>query len=76
MECNACGLNFAATKEGHYIAREKEGKGFSSLSGMEATIFDAFDCPRCGCQIIVQERKRQIKEEAVAYEVTEVVEET
>ena len=76
MKCNACGLNFEATKEGHYIAREKGSKGFSNLSGTEEPIFDAFDCPRCGCQIIVQERKRHIKEEAVAYEVTEDAEET
>lgn len=70
MKCNVCGFEFEATKERHYIAREKGSKGFSTLSGSEETIFDAFDCPCCGCQIIAQERKRQME----GYEAAEVTE--
>lgn len=62
MKCNVCGLDFEATKERHYIARENGSKGFSNLSGREEPIFDAFDCPCCGCQAIAQERKRNLVE--------------
>ena len=27
-------------------------------SNDETGLFDAFDCPQCGCQVIAQERKR------------------
>ena len=60
MKCSVCGFEFEAVKEIHYIARVKGSKGFSNFFG--ETIFDAFDCPKCGCQIVVQERKRILEE--------------
>lgn len=62
MKCSVCGFEFEAVKEIHYIARVKGNKGFSNLFGEEESIFDAFDCPKCGCQIVVQERKRRLEE--------------
>ncbi|UWN76539.1 hypothetical protein [Anaerotruncus colihominis] len=61
MKCSVCGFEFEAAKEIHYIARVKGSKGFSNLFGEEESIFDAFDCPKCGCQIAVQERKRKLE---------------
>lgn len=60
MKCNVCGFGFEATKERHYIARDTSKLGLAALSGEEAILFDAFDCPYCGCQIISQERKRKV----------------
>lgn len=58
MECNVCGNNFTPNKDIHYVARDVTGIGFSTMSGQEAELYDAFDCPACGCQIIANVRKR------------------
>lgn len=60
--CNVCGRDFPLISEEHYVARNKDREGGqigSIIAGKEEpTIFDAFDCPHCGCQNIMQERKR------------------
>lgn len=49
LKCKACGCMIEATKESHYIARDP---------GIVCpTLYDAFDCPNCGVQCIVGERK-------------------
>jgi len=57
--CKICGRDFPLIAEEHYVARDSEKKGvIPALSGQEeATQYDAFDCPHCGCQNIMQERK-------------------
>lgn len=57
--CKICGHGFEPTKEGHYIARDPGVTGaFSGLgSHDEDHLYDAFDCPNCGCQYIAQDRK-------------------
>lgn len=52
LHCNICGLIFSPNKRTHYIARDTKG-----IVG-EPKYYDAFDCPVCGRQIIVGERKR------------------
>lgn len=59
MKCNVCGFEFELNQENHYVARNVRKYGFVNLSGTEEELFDAFDCPACGCQIILQERKRR-----------------
>lgn len=59
--CNVCGKAFNLIVERHYIARDMEKTGMSEfLSHQEVKCYDAFDCPFCGCQVIIQERKREV----------------
>lgn len=58
--CAVCGRDFPLIFEEHYVARDVEKTGIMpTLTGQtEYVIYDAFDCPHCGCQNIVQSRKR------------------
>lgn len=58
VECKSCGHVFELTEQWHYIAREKTEMFLIASNKMEPTLYDAFDCPNCGCQYIVNERKR------------------
>lgn len=58
ITCKVCGHVFELTKERHYIAREKTELFLIASNKMEPTLYDAFDCPNCGCQCITKERKR------------------
>lgn len=57
LKCKACGKEFEANLVRHYVAKDNGPVGIC-LSGTEVNLYDAFDCPVCGCQIIVQKRKR------------------
>nr|DAQ44381.1 MAG TPA: rubredoxin iron binding domains containing a [Caudoviricetes sp.] len=61
LECKVCGTKFNAVIEKHYIARDNGKIGaISALLGPtdEECLYDAFDCPICGCQVIAKDRKR------------------
>lgn len=60
--CNVCGAEFKLIAIQHYIARGNDVQGaFAALgSHDEPDIYDAFDCPYCGCQYIAQARKRKL----------------
>ena len=60
LKCKICGTEFSAIKERHYIARDNGKIGLSSAFGSndEEKIYDSFDCPMCGCQVVAQDRKR------------------
>ena len=53
--CKVCGRDFALIKEEHYIAKHDDKEGvIPAFAGREAQrLYDAFDCPHCGCQNIV-----------------------
>ena len=60
LVCKICGTKFNAVIERHYLARDN-GKTSLALafgSNSEESLYDAFDCPMCGCQVIAKERKR------------------
>lgn len=61
LKCKICGTEFPPIRERHYISRDltKTGLAAAFESSDEPMLFDAFDCPNCGCQIITQQRKRQ-----------------
>lgn len=62
LKCKICGTEFPAIEERHYIARDNIRTGaVVALSKDEEKIYDAYDCPTCGCQIIAQERKRNFE---------------
>lgn len=59
MKCKICGCEFTPVIDKHYIARDAGESGLATaFKTLEGKIYDAFDCPLCGCQIVVQERKR------------------
>lgn len=59
IKCKVCGNEFAPNVDSHYVSRDKAVTGFKAISGSEeVTLYDTFDCPYCGCQAVVGERKR------------------
>lgn len=59
LKCKICGCEFNAVKERHYISRDNGKIGLTTMFGSnpENRLYDTFDCPVCGCQIVAQERK-------------------
>ena len=57
--CKVCGRDFPLIIEDHYVARGVEKRGVIAAISMqeEALQYDVFDCPHCGCQNVMQERK-------------------
>jgi len=62
LKCKICDCEFVPEKKEHYVARTDGKTGVVSMfqSNDETGLFDAFDCPQCGCQVIAQERKRSL----------------
>ena len=58
--CKICGLEYELKVGNHYISRDPGRTGVISAlaGGQEEVLYDTFDCPHCGCQNVVQERKR------------------
>lgn len=52
--------NLMQSLKKHYIARDNGKTGLAVAFGStnEEGLYDAFDCPMCGCQVIAKERKR------------------
>ena len=60
LKCKICGKEFEANLDRHYVARDNGKTGLTvAISNYEEKLYDAFDCPACGCQVVAQERKRQ-----------------
>ena len=58
-ECVVCGRLIPLIVENHYVATDKDRTGLSSaINREEPELYDCFDCPHCGCQNVIQERKR------------------
>lgn len=66
VECQCCGTMFTPTKELHYIAKDATPQRHLLLAAAETKQYDAFDCPGCGCQIVVGERLRPVDEAVFA----------
>lgn len=58
--CKICGRDFPLISEERYTARDEQKIGFTPMitGENEPKLFDAIDCPHCGCQNVLQERKR------------------
>lgn len=55
MTCDVCGRDFPLVAERRYTAE-------SGLCSMGA-VYDAIDCPHCGCQNVLQLRYRAVNKE-------------
>lgn len=63
LKCKVCGKEFEANMDRHYISRDEVRTGaLANLSNSEVKLYDSFDCPSCGCQVLAQERKREVCE--------------
>lgn len=61
IKCKVCECEFVPEKKEYYISRDEVKVGLSNLAGgMEEKIYDTFDCPQCGCQNVMGERKRSL----------------
>ena len=60
--CQVCGRDFPLIAEEAYVARDVERSGIAAVvtGEVEAAWYDAIDCPHCGCQNVLQERKRPV----------------
>ena len=59
IKCKVCEHEFTPVIDKHYVARDDGEYGIvTAFKSTEGKLYDSFDCPACGCQIIVQERKR------------------
>ena len=59
IKCKVCGCEFTPVINKHYVARNYGERGIvTAFKSTEGKLYDSFDCPACGCQIIAQERKR------------------
>ena len=62
--CDVCGRDFPLIAEERYTVRGAEKSGLvTAISFEEADRYDAFDCPHCGCQNIVNLRMRGLEPE-------------
>lgn len=57
MKCKVCGRFIRLKKENKYIVK-REGIAPFTTTGY----FDAFDCPKCGCQIVIGRREFVVDE--------------
>lgn len=60
IKCKVCGHDFDPVIDEHYVSRDNGITGITEVvKHTEEKLYDTFDCPACGCQVIAQERKRQ-----------------
>lgn len=63
LKCKICGFDYSPMINEHYVSRDNGESGLTSvIKKTEGNLYDTFDCPVCGCQIIAQERKRVYNE--------------
>lgn len=61
IKCKVCEFEFIPDVKNHYISRDSTKYGLIKLAGdTEENLYDTFDCPQCGCQNIVGDRKRSL----------------
>lgn len=70
MKCNVCEREFDPVKGERYTAKK------ASALFAPATFYDCFDCPYCGCQIVIQERLESaaVKPKTCVDDISEVFE--
>lgn len=58
--CKVCGRDFTLLAEEHYSGIDPAYTGIIGAITVreEPKLFDCFDCPHCGCQNVLQDRKR------------------
>ena len=60
MKCKVCGKRFRLKVEDKYDVRKSASFGDVISGKVTSTVFECFDCPRCGCQNVVNVREKEI----------------
>lgn len=72
IKCKICGCEFTPVIDKYYIARDNGESGISTaFKHVEGNMYDAFNCPTCGCQVVAQERKRSFINISISEEETD-----
>jgi len=66
LRCKICGAEFPPIIERHYVSRDLTKTGLAAAFGStdEPVLYDTYDCPNCGCQVIAQPRKRSFDQKS------------
>lgn len=59
IRCKACGRFFRLKKRDKYVVKNYNSV-FDAVMSTE-TVYECFDCPKCGCQNIVNIREEEKK---------------
>lgn len=62
IKCRVCGFEWTPTKEDHYIAEAETMFNTLFNADTKTVFYDAWDCPVCGAQFAVGDRKRTVEE--------------
>lgn len=75
LTCKVCGEEFYPKEEDRYAVAENKVSGGlgSALNGTTEgpELYDCFDCPFCGCQIVAKKRLRQARLGEIAPDIVE-----
>lgn len=63
MICKVCKRRFTASKDNKYLAQRP--LSITEVMTNTPAIYEAFDCPRCGCQNIVNVREPEVNYEVI-----------
>lgn len=58
-KCKVCGKEFELKKENRYITIDIQSGLVAAFSVTQNPMYDTFDCPFCGCQNVVNSRKKE-----------------
>lgn len=61
MHCKICGKRFTLRKKRVYLVM---GPSEFLTSSKLRSIFEATDCPRCGCQMVLNKREMELVQDA------------
>lgn len=64
MICKVCKRRFVANKNDKYLV-QKDRSIIDTIMTAPAT-YEAFDCPKCGCQNIVNVREPEVNYESIS----------
>ena len=63
MICKVCKRRFTASKDNKYLAQKS--RSITDAITPAPVTYEAFDCPKCGCQNIVNVREPEYNDEVI-----------
>ena len=75
LTCKVCGEEFYPKDEDRYVTAENKTSGglAGALNGTTEgpELYDSFDCPFCGCQVVAKRRLRNARIGEIAPDIVE-----
>ena len=63
MICKVCKRRFTASKDNKYLTQKS--RSITDAITTAPVTYEAFDCPKCGCQNIVNVREPEYNDEVI-----------